>query len=70
LRIQDITISYKVDQQWIKRLNIESLKFYSAIQNVYTFTGWEGGDPEQGVRAMDGTYPVPAIYTLGLDISF
>ncbi len=77
IRIQDVTISYRFNQGWIKKLNLESFKIYAAIQNLYTFTGWEGGDPEQGNRAMTGTdanndpiNPVPAVYTLGLDISF
>ena len=70
VRIQDITLSYRFDQNWIRRMNFESLKIYSSIQNLYTFTRWEGGDPEQGVRAMSGTYPVTSIYTIGLDISF
>lgn len=70
VRIQDVTLSYRFNQNWVKRFNLESFKVYAAIQNLYTFTGWEGGDPEQGVRAMSGTYPVPSIYTIGLDISF
>jgi hypothetical protein len=58
-------------------MNLNTLKIYASIQNLYTFTGWDGGDPEQGNRAMTGTdanddtsYPVPAVYTFGLDISF
>ena len=70
LKVQDISLSYRFNHSLLKRLNIESLKVYSSIQNLYTFTGWEGGDPEQGVQAMSDTYPVPAIYTIGLDISF
>ncbi|MCK5685920.1 TonB-dependent receptor, partial [bacterium] len=70
IRIQDVTLSYQFDQTWVKKLNIESLKVYSSIQNLYTFTDWVGGDAEQGVSAMSGTYPVPSIYSIGLNISF
>ncbi len=70
VRIQDVTLSFRFNPNWIKRMNLNTLKIYSSIQNLYTFTSWEGGDPEQGVRAMEGTYPVPAVYTFGIDISF
>ena len=70
VKIQDVILSYSFNQPWVKKLNINSLKVYSAIKNLYTFTGWVGGDPEGEVRAMQGTYPVPAIYSLGLDIGF
>jgi len=70
VRIQDVTLSYRFNQPWVKKWNIMSLKLYAAIQNLYTFTGWVGGDPEQGSRALSGTYPVPTVYSLGLDINF
>jgi len=70
MRIQDVTLSYRFNQPWVKDIHIESLKIYAAARNVYTFTNWVGGDPEQGIRAMAGTYPVPSVYSIGLDISF
>ena len=70
VRIQDVTLSYMFNQPWMNKLSIMSLKLYAAIQNLYTFSGWVGGDPEQGVRALSGTYPVPAVYSIGLDIKF
>jgi hypothetical protein len=70
VRIQDLTISYSFNQPWVNNRNIQSFKLYAAIQNLYTFTGWDGGDPEEGVRALSKTYPVPTTYSIGLDISF
>jgi len=70
VKIQDVTLSYSFNQPWVKKLNINSLRIYSAVKNLYTFTGWVGGDPEGGVRAQSDTYPTPTIYSLGLDVSF
>ena len=74
VRIQDVTLSYRFSQQsWMEKINIESLKVYAGIKNLYTYTGWVGGDPEEGVEALTSdsySYPVPSTYTIGLDISF
>ena len=71
VRIQDVSLSYNFDNQpWLETTNINSLRLYAGIRNLYTFTGWDGGDPEEGNRAMGGNYPVPTTYSLGLDISF
>lgn len=70
VRIQDITLSYRFTQSWMKNMNINSLKVFIAGKNLYTFTGWVGGDPEKGVQARSGEYPVPSSYTMGLNVSF
>ncbi len=69
-RIQDVTLSYQFDNSWLKKCDIQALKLYTSIQNLYTFTNWVGGDPEEGVTALSSTNPVPTVYTVGLNISF
>jgi hypothetical protein len=73
VKIQDLVLSYQFDGAWVKTMNINSLKIYSGIQNLATFTSWsENGhrDPEAGITSMSGAYPVPTTYTFGLDFSF
>ena len=46
------------------------MKVFASAKNLYTFTGWVGGDPEKGIQARSGTYPVPTSYSMGINISF
>lgn len=70
VRIQDLTFAYRFNQSWLKKLNLSALKVFASAKNLYTFTGWTGGDPEKGVQARSGTYPVPTSYSMGLNVSF
>ena len=70
VRIQDISLSYNFNETLLKPFHIQNMKLYFAAKNVALFSGWFGGDPEINSRWMDGTFPVTASYTLGLNLSF
>ncbi|MDR1097959.1 MAG: TonB-dependent receptor [Tannerella sp.] len=70
VRIQDISLSYSLNQPWIKAQKIKSLKIFFNVQNLATFTGWTGGDPETGATVAQNTYPVPSTSSLGINLSF
>ena len=71
IRVQDITLSYVLPSEILRPIGVTSLKVYTTIQNLHTFTNWfGGGDPEEGVAALSGIYPVPTVYSLGLNVSF
>lgn len=70
VRIQDIILSYTFSQPWLKSANIEALKIFLAGKNVATFTNWDGPDPETGATYLSNTFPVPASYSIGVNISF
>lgn len=78
LRIQNISIGYTLPKQWISKLNLQNVKVYANLQNVYTWTNYSGYDPEVGCMYGDalmngldyGRYPSPRIYTFGLNVSF
>ncbi|MFZ1702701.1 MAG: TonB-dependent receptor [Saprospiraceae bacterium] len=46
LRLQNISIGYKLPSAVLKKLNFTSLKVYVQGQNLMTFTGYSGLDPE------------------------
>jgi len=67
VRIQDVSLSYKLPQDVIKGIGISSLEIYTSIKNLHVFTDWYGGgDPELGRRALEGSIPVPSTYLMGL----
>ena len=79
LRIQNISFGYNLPRTLLSKAGIESLKIYTNIQNLYTFTKYKGYDPEVGMTWIngnavygfdDGRYPSPRIYTLGLNVTF
>jgi TonB-linked SusC/RagA family outer membrane protein len=70
VRIQDISLSYSFNQPWIKSRNIKTLKVFFNVQNLATFTGWTGGDPETGATVAGNTYPVSTTSSFGINLSF
>lgn len=78
LRIQNISLGYTFPKRWIQKLSLQNVKVYANLQNVYTWTKYNGYDPEVGsmygdalMNGLDyGRYPSPRIYTFGLNVSF
>lgn len=78
LRIQNISLSYTIPSQYVRRLSLQNVRIYANLQNVHTFTKYSGYDPEIGYMYGDalmsgldyGRYPSPKIYTFGLNVSF
>ena len=70
VRLQDISLAYSFNDNWLKSINIDRLKVYFSAKNVATFTKWVGGDPETGTPVRENTFPVPSTYSLGANISF
>jgi hypothetical protein len=79
LRIQNISVGYNLPKTLIRKIQIENVKIYANLQNVYTFTRYRGYDPEIGalydsgnwLSGIDnGRYPSPRIYTLGINVTF
>lgn len=66
-RIKDITFSYDFSQEVLNNTKLENLKLYATARNFFTFTDYEGLDPE-----FDGTRdaPLQKTFTLGLSLNF
>ncbi|MCU7550185.1 TonB-dependent receptor [Chitinophagaceae bacterium LB-8] len=46
-RIKDVTLSYTMPQSILDKIKLGSLTLYASGRNLYTFTDWQGWDPEQ-----------------------
>ena len=77
-RIQNITLGYDFCKLW-KSSPFSQLRLYVQAQNIYTFTGYSGVDPEIGssggkdswARGIDvGLYPSARTYIVGASIKF
>lgn len=78
LRIQNLSVGYRLPKKIISKIGMESCRFYFNVQNLYTFTKYKGFDPEIGafnqsalLQNVDmGRYPTPRTYTLGVAVQF
>ncbi len=69
LRLQDVNLSYRLSDKTLGNMGIglKQLEFYVNIKNLYTFTKWEGLDPEFKDQL---SVPQTLQVLLGLKVSF
>jgi TonB-dependent starch-binding outer membrane protein SusC len=48
VRLQDVSLAYKVGDKMLKSLKVNAGQIYIASKNPYTWTKWSGWDPEIG----------------------
>lgn len=85
LRLQRISLSWRVPKHWLSRIGLSSAQLTAAVTNLFTITGYSGYDPEVGMSTEQytttgqsallngfdkGRYPTPRTYTLGLNVEF
>ena len=79
LRLQNLTIGYDFTKIW-KNSPFQQLRLYFTAQNLFTITGYDGMDPENGT-ALDsanpwqigidvGNFPTPRTYMVGVNLKF
>lgn len=74
-RVRNLQIGYQAISNTEANNKIKSLRVFLNAQNPFTFKNSTGFSPEIGGSATsfgvdNGTYPVPAIYTLGVNLNF
>ena len=64
--IRNIRLGYSFNPQWFGKVAIKGLKAYVNAQNYFTFTNFQGYNPENGNVA----YPYAKSLLFGLDVNF
>lgn len=67
VRIKDISLAYDLSEKLLKKAKLSKFRIYVTGRNLFTFTEFEGLDPELGNQLAT---PLQKEYVLGLDISF
>lgn len=78
LRIRNITVGYTLPSVWTRPVGIERCRFYATVSNLYTFTKYDGFDPEVAMFPDQSTYrgydagSVPQLrsFVFGVNLSF
>ncbi|WP_205512909.1 SusC/RagA family TonB-linked outer membrane protein [Longitalea arenae] len=78
VRIQNITLGYRLPRHLLDKVKVNNARVYVSIQNLKTFTDYSGYDPEIGafnnnIKLMNvdmGHYPNPRSFTIGANLEF
>ena len=75
LKCKYVKLSYRFDKPWMKTLGLSALNLYGQVENVFTFTKYNGLDPEvplggYGARIDNGPYPRARTFSVGINVQF
>jgi TonB-linked SusC/RagA family outer membrane protein len=75
-RLRTVQLGYTVDTKALTKIGMKSLRLYVSGQNIKTWSKTTGYTPEAplspilGAGADNGLFPLPAIYTFGINATF
>jgi hypothetical protein len=70
LRLRDVNLGYTLPKELSNRIKMEKLRVYARVQNLFTWTEWQGFDPEDSNNIAAYEYPTPTTFSFGLDVNF
>jgi len=76
LRLRNISLGYTLPQSIVDKGGIKSVRAYVRVTNLFTLSNFTGYTPEivSGNPVLNGidvaTYPVPRIFSVGLNLTF
>lgn len=78
VRLRNVTLGYNLPASLLARAKVNSLRVYFSGQNIHTWTKYTGYNPEVSSRTTDpltpgidyGNYPVPRVYSMGINMTF
>ena len=75
-RLRNVQLGYTFNKTMMNKIGVQALRLFISGQNVKTWSKVTGYSPEApigdilGGGADNGIYPVPAIYSFGLNVTF
>lgn len=75
MRIKQIQFGYSLPKTLLEKINIDRLRLFVSLEDYFTFTKYEGLDPEAGSsnnlsQGIDrGVYPIPGKVIFGLSVN-
>ncbi|MFL1896320.1 SusC/RagA family TonB-linked outer membrane protein [Aquimarina sp. 2-A2] len=76
VRIQNVQLGYTINDKFMDVMGIDKFRIYASVNNLYTFTEYQGYDPSAssgdpiGGGIDQGFYPVPRTYLVGVNLKF
>ena len=69
-RLKNATLGYTLPVKWTNKIFVKKLRVYVAAENVFTFTKYDGFDPEVPSYIDKGIYPQARTVQFGANIVF
>lgn len=69
VRLQNLTLSYRLPSELLKKAGVNNFKIHVTGTNLFTITDWDGWDPETST-GLGGDYPLLRTYSLGINFDF
>lgn len=71
LVFKNITLSYEMPKDYMKRLGLSGMRFSAGVENVFTWTKLKGMNPQQAYDGvLDNAFVTPRTYSLGINVAF
>jgi hypothetical protein len=75
IRIRNVTLGYTLPSTWSQKITMQKLRVYLKVDNLFTFAKFTGYTPEIGGGSLSngidyGVYPITAVYSFGLNLTF
>jgi TonB-linked SusC/RagA family outer membrane protein len=75
-RLRNVQLGYSLPTALVRKIGVQRVRLFVSGENVKVWTKATGYSPEPQIGSIlaggadNGTYPVPAIYTVGLNVTF
>lgn len=69
IRFRNLMVSYTLPGELLNN-QVRNIRVFAQGQNLHTWTAFTGFDPEEGNNIAQYSYPLPRIFTAGIDINF
>lgn len=70
LRLQNVELGYKFTGKFIQKMQLQGVNLFVSGRNLYTWTNWDGWDPETNQGFSTDGRPVLKGYAVGLNVTF
>jgi len=78
IRLKSVSLGYTLPTEWSKKAYMSRARVYASGQNLLTFSGYSGYDPEVSTAGNNpmtpgldwGAYPRSKVFTFGLEVQF
>ncbi|MCD7935467.1 MAG: TonB-dependent receptor, partial [Tannerellaceae bacterium] len=75
MRVKNVVLGYTIPRNIVKKALISNLRVYVSAENLFTFTKYDGFDPEissggTSIGIDRGVYPQARTFSVGLNVSF
>ena len=71
VRLKNLSVSYELPKNLLKPTKIiDRVRVFAQGQNLFTWTKFQGMDPESTANYYQAAYPMSRQFTFGLEVSF